>query len=64
MGTEHRHISTQQTAATARRNAEEKTIEKNTAIPGCKSEKEEVEPKEGNKKTEAPFGHRPNTLFP
>jgi hypothetical protein len=42
-GTEHRHIRKAQTAA--RQNAEEKIIEKNTAVPGCKSEKEEVEPR-------------------
>jgi hypothetical protein len=42
-GTEHRHIRRAQAAA--RQNAEEKNIEKNTAVPGCKSEKEGVEPK-------------------
>ena len=43
-GAESRHITTAQAAAAARQNAEGETMEKNTAIPGCKSEKEKVEP--------------------
>jgi len=44
-GTEQRHKKSAHAAA--RQNAEEKIMEKNTAVPGCKSEEEEVEPMGG-----------------